>query len=349
MTTRGKKEYFNVGGNSYDITSLLDFAGVRNAVSRRRTEGSKRELVRAMLRQGRITPDLLTGRVTHVSDAYGSQRRLNEPLRNVTGNVIQGPRRTHDENYDGLNDPRELPCMSDIKLLSIIFEKFIKTSMEELGVDPSQSYTAAGYFWEATLKSTSVKLELLTDPEMYGFFEPGIHGGVFVVLNRFADANNKYMKDYDLGKESSFIVEMDKNGLYVSVMLKPLPVVGFAWLNQEGLDEVESMLQGGKPHLKDLGFTIEVDLEYPEELHNLHNDYPLVPEKVIINGVDKLAPNLGDKTSYVTTYEAIAYYMSKGMKLTRMRRGICYRKEPFLKQFIEHDIAKRKEAQKKRG
>ena len=109
------------------------------------------------------------------------------------------------------------------------------------------------------------------------------------------------------------------------------------------------MLQGGKPHLKDLGFTIEVDLEYPEELHNLHNDYPLAPEKVIINGVDKLAPNLGDKTSYVTTYEAIAYYMSKGMKLTRMRRGIRYRKEPFLKQFIEHNIAKRKEAQKKRG
>ena len=165
---------------------FLDFAGVRNAVSRRTTEGSKRELVRAMLRQGRITPDLLTGRVTHVGDAYGSQRRrLNEPLRNVTGNVIQGARRTHNKNYDRLYDPRELPCMSDIKLLSIIFEKFIKTSMEELGVDPSQSYMAAGYFWEAMLKSTSVKLGLLTDPEMYGFFEPGIHGGVSVVLNRF--------------------------------------------------------------------------------------------------------------------------------------------------------------------
>ena len=74
--------------------------------------------------------------------------------------------------------------------------------MDDFGIDPSKAYTSASFFWSCMLKSTGVKLELLTDPTKYAFFEKTIRGGVSVVSNRFADVNNKYMKAYDKTKKS---------------------------------------------------------------------------------------------------------------------------------------------------
>ena len=85
-----------------------------------------------------------------------------------------------------------LCCESDVELLAIVFERFIRTTMEEFGIDPSGCYSSAGFFREAMLKMTGVKPELLTDSAMYAFFEKCVRGGVPMVCKRLADANSLY-------------------------------------------------------------------------------------------------------------------------------------------------------------
>ena len=80
---------------------------------------------------------------------------------------------------------------------------------------------------------------------------------------------------------------------------------------------------------------LEVDLEYPEEFHDLHNEYPLAPERLEINKVEKLIPNLKNKTSYVLHYENLKLYESLGLKITRIHRGIQFEESPWLKPYIE--------------
>ena len=160
------------------------------------------------------------------------------------------------------------------------------------------------------LKMTGVELELLTDEDMYLFFEEGIRGGVSTITNRYAKANNKYMGDqfnpYEL---STFIQYLDANNLYGWAMCRLLPVGGFKWLTQSEIDEMT------KDPSKIKSCTLEVDLEYPKELHDLHNDYPLAPESVAVNNTKKLIPNLSNKKNYVMHYENLKLYIKHGMKL----------------------------------
>ena len=85
-----------------------------------------------------------------------------------------------------------------------------------------------------------------------------------------------------------------------------------------------------------------------EELHDAHNDYPLAPEKVIINGVEKLAPNLGAKKEYHLTYEMLLFYLKNGLVLEAVHSAITYWTEAFLKPYIEF-CAEKSRAAKKRG
>ena len=109
------------------------------------------------------------------------------------------------------------------------------------------------------------------------------------------------------------------------------------------------MVGNGQNLPERMGISLCVDLEYPEELHNLHNDYPLAPEKVLINDVEKLAPNLGEKKEYHLTYDTLLYYLEKGMKLAKIHSGLSYMQEAFLKPFVEFNTQKRKEAKRKGG
>ena len=97
-------------------------------------------------------------------------------------------------------------------------------------------------------------------------------------------------------------------------MSKPLPTHGFKWMNENKLETWEL-----HPCI------LEVDLEYPRSLHDLHSDYPLAPERVEVNKVDKLIPNLRDKKKYVIHYENLKQYLSLGLKLTRIHRGIKFK------------------------
>ena len=132
------------------------------------------------------------------------------------------------------------------------------------------------------LKHSKVNLELLTDPDMLLMFEKGIRGGISMISNRLGQANNKYMEEkFDSSQPSKFISYLDANNLYGWAMMKPLPVGDFKWLSPLELE-----------NWKEIPCILEVDLDYPEKLHDLHNDYPLAPERLRKNGVEKLIPNL---------------------------------------------------------
>ena len=108
--TKGKTQSYTIGGKSYTISDFLSFRGVHDVLSSRTTEGSKRELLRSMLRNNKVTPSMLTEKGVKPTGAYGSQRRrLGEPMRDKVGRITAAPRLTHDERYDGPYDPKEAP------------------------------------------------------------------------------------------------------------------------------------------------------------------------------------------------------------------------------------------------
>ena len=107
-------------------------------------------------------------------------------------------------------------------------------------------------------------------------------------------------------------------------LVVPLPVGGFEWMTK---DE--------KQNWKNVPCILEVDLEYPIELHDLHNDYPLAPERIKVDKVEKLIPNLYDKEKYIVHHLNLKQYEKLGLKIKKIRRGIKFREEPWMKSYIE--------------
>ena len=242
-----------------------------------------------------------------------------------------------DEDYDhaqriwkefgmkNLGEYHDLYLKSDVLLLADVFEEFRNVCMENYSLDPAWYYTSPGLSWDALLKHSRVSLELLTDPDILLLFEKGIRGGISMIANRFGKANNKFMGEkYDPRSPSKFIAYLDANNLYGWAMMKPLPVGDFKWMNEKELG-----------HWGDFPCILEVDLEYPRGLHDLHNDYPLAPERLKIGGVEKLIPNLWDKKKYIVHHENLKLYLELGLKVKKIHRGIKFREEPWMRSYIE--------------
>ena len=223
-----------------------------------------------------------------------------------------------------MRDYHDLYLESDVLLLSDVFENFRDVCIDNYSLDPAFYYTAAGLAWDACLKITKVELELLKDYEMLMMVEKGIRGGVSMISTRYGKANNPYMKDYDPDQPTKFISYLDANNLYGWAMSKPLPTHGFRWMKREELK-----------NWKNQPCILEVDLTYPEKHHDLHNDYPLAPERITVNKVEKLIPNLNDKTKYVIHHETLKLYLSLGLKLTKIHRGIKFEESAWLKPYID--------------
>ena len=165
----------------------------------------------------------------------------------------------------------------DVLLLADLFEKFIKTCLKYYELDPCHYFSSPGLSWDAMLKMTDLKLEKIPDIDKYLFIEKGSRGGISYISKRYAKANNKYMSDYDSNKPSTFITYLNKNKLYGCSMSKYLPDGEFEWLENVDEFEVNSINEKSK-----IGYFLEVDLKYPDELPELHNDYPLAPEKLAV-------------------------------------------------------------------
>ncbi len=282
----------------------------------------------------------------------------------LTGESITDEDYEHAQNvwkvFDmkSFRDYHNLYNKSDVLLLADVFENFRKVCKKNYELDPCWYYTAPGLAWDACLKLTKINLELLTDPDMLLMVERGLRGGISMISTRHSKANNKYMKlaltkdqykdlnnylserglprvdsYYDPSKPSKYIVYLDANNLYGWAMSKPLPVKNFKWMSKQELNK-----------WRYIACILEVDIEYPKELHDLHNEYPLAPERLTIGGVEKLIPNLNNKTRYVIHSETLKLYESLGLKITKIHRGIKFEERAWLKEYIDLNTRLRAEA-----
>ena len=246
-------------------------------------------------------------------------------------------------NMKTLKDYLKLYNTSDVLLLADVFENFRDLCLKNYGLDPVHYYTAPGLAWDAMLKMTNINLELLSNVDMLLMIEKGIRGGISIISNRYGKANNKYMKDFNQKELIKFLMYIDANNLYGWAMSLKLPVHSFKWLSNK---EIENLYNNQIVQVwEKTPCILEVDLEYPEELHDLHNDYPLCPERVECDkGVKKLIPNLRNKNNYVIHYRNLIQCLRLGMKLKKIHRGIGFVESYFMKPYIDKNVKLRTQA-----
>ena len=242
-----------------------------------------------------------------------------------------------------LKEYHEVYNITDVLLLADVFENFRDLCLKNYGLDPAHYYTAPGLAWDAMLKMTKINLELLSDIDKLLMIEKGIRGGISIISNRYGKANNKYMKDHNKKEASKYLMYVDANNLYGCAMSQKLPVHSFYWLTDK---EIKNLFKVQVVQFwEKTPCILEVDLEYPEELHDLHNDYPLCPERVECDkGVKKLIPNLRHKNNYVVHYKTLMQYLNLGMELKKIHRGIGFIESDFLKPYIDMNTNLRSKA-----
>lgn len=280
-------------------------------------------------------------------------------------------------NIQNLGEYHDLYLKTDVLLLADVFENFRDVAMLYYELDPAHYLSLPNFAWDAMLRLTDINLEQLTDIDMYQMISKGLRGGISMITHRHGKANNKYMKNFNKKEESSFITYLDANNLYGHAMCQYLPFGDFKWLTSDQFEFNEPIVIGGRswdlrtgmldkilntPEDSKTGYILEVDLEYPKELHDAHNDYPLAPEQKTIDNdmlseyafnlkeslnmnnanVPKLVPNLMNKQKYVLHYRNLQYYLKKGMKLTKVHRAIQFSQDDWLKKYIDFNTNKRK-------
>ena len=152
-----------------------------------------------------------------------------------------------------IRDYHDLYLKSDVLLLADVFENFRKTCLKHYKLDPAHYYTCPGLAWDACLKETGQHLQLLSDYDMLMMFEQGIRGGITHISKRYAEANNKYMKNYNPNEESSFIQYLDANNLYGWAMTQQLPTHGFSWMKNITVEKVMEILEKANHSMSNLG------------------------------------------------------------------------------------------------
>ena len=234
-----------------------------------------------------------------------------------------------------MGEYHDLYLRTDVVLLANVFESFRRVCSENYGLSPSHFYTAPGLAWKACLKKTGIRLELLLDPDMLLMFERGIRGGITQSVHRWAAANNPYMGfEYDKSKPTKYLQYLDVNNLYGWAMSQPLPTGGFHWVEFRK-DRSPKTIVEELVVKKDYGYLLEVDVAYPKELHDYHNDLPFMCAKMKINRVERLVPNLYYKCKYVIHIKALKQAIDHGLVLERIHRCIEFKQSAWMKEYID--------------
>ena len=319
--------------------------------------------------------DLMSQKGVYPYDFMDSFEKFNQmelPNKDQFYSILNDQHITDDE-YDHANkvwntfmikrmgEYHDLYLVSDVLLLTDVFENFRKTCMQYYKLDPCHYFTSPGLSWDAMLKMTNIKLQLMTDIDMFQFIEKGMRGGVSYIANRYGNANNKYMKEYDEKAPSKYIMYLDANNLYGWAMSQYLPTGNFRWMTDKEISKIDlgKYKADGKK-----GLIPEVDLEHPQELHDIHNDYPVAPDKVKVSNnmlsayckkiaekykisiglVSKLIPTLRDKKEYVLHYRNLQLYLDLSLKIKKVHRVLKFDQSPWLKQYIDFNTEKQTHA-----
>jgi hypothetical protein len=250
----------------------------------------------------------------------------------------------------------------DTSLLADVFQAFRKTIYETYRLDPCHFLSIPGLAWAAALKETKVELDLFQDSESYQFFEFGIRGGMCGVNKRYCKANNPQINDYNSHEPKTYLIYLDFNNLYGWAMNQLLPKSNFRWLNENQFENINWKTIDTESNI---GYVLEVDLFYPNHIHDLHKDFPLAPEKMKIpnerlsfyqkqtienlkqygyrrNPTEKLMQTLFNKTNYVIHFKNLKLYMNLGLELKKVHRVMEFRQERYLSSYIKKNTILRK-------
>lgn len=307
-------------------------------------------------------------------------------------------------NMQTIRDAHDLYLKIDVISLADVLESRRIAMYEAFGLDYMWYLSLPGFAWDTMLmrgfenpktkKRERIRLEVFHDQQanMYEMIEKGIRGGICQISHRLSEANNKYLDPEKFGyqvaeprvkmeedekienKESNYLWYVDANQLYSWAMTQPLPYNNFNWINSltdvfPGLTDATNMEEVTK-HIQlmkddaEKGYIFMVDLEYPEELHDSHSDYPLAPEPMTIEKhelspftqqlqidcklkpmkVKKLYTTLTDKTNYIIHYRNLKFYLKQGMKLKAIKKSLKFTQRPWIKDFIDFCVNKRQTA-----
>ena len=267
-----------------------------------------------------------------------------------------------------MREYHDLYLRTDVLLLADVMQAFRTMCLEYYALDPWRYCTVPGLTWDAGLKMTGVRLALVEDIDTHLFIESGMRGGVSVISQRYAKAS----ADDDVDEEGrrDHLMYYDANNLYGHAMVQYLPTGEFVMENEAEIEKRNSNLSETVAEIMDIapdatrGCALEVDLEFPDELHDLFADFPPAPEKRSLTyamlspkqrellyafddkaetyvSVEKLVPNLEPKRKYVVHYRNLQRYLSLGMKLVGVHRVLWFDQSPWLKKYIDFNTFKR--------
>ena len=150
------------------------------------------------------------------------------------------------------------------------------------------------------------------------------------------------MKDYDRKKKSSYIQYLDANNLYGKAMTEKLPVRGFRWM--EDISKIDEDFVKVYNKNDNKGYILDVDIDYPSKLQNLHSDLLFLPERMVTNNTKKLVCNLNNKKNYIVHINVLKQALDHGLKLKKVHRIIEFEQEAWLKEYIDVNTELRKKA-----
>ena len=205
--------------------------------------------------------------------------------------------------------------------MACVFETFRKDFIKSLELDPAHYISAPKYSWDVMLKFTNVNSKLISDIAKGKFIETTRRGGVSMILKGYTEANNKFIKSYDANKPTSYIIYLDTDNLYAHSMMQLLPTEILDWVNSKDFNLYHYCLIYIIIY-SSAGCFLEVNLDYPDKLHDFHNYYPLVDKKTEVTKEtlsdyqlqiieDNFSPgknknfihNIGNKSKYKLHYQ----------------------------------------------
>ena len=255
-------------------------------------------------------------------------------------------------NCASLGEYVKLYLLVDVILLAEIFQHFRKLCYKVYSLDPSHFISLPQLALDAALLKTKINLELLVDIDQILFVRDGIRGGLCMISNRYAKANNSLMGEYyDRNKEDKYLGYFDVTNLYGFAMLQPLPVANFAWCKENEFENIMKIIMDVDPFEADIGFILQVDIDYPEELHDCHNDLPLAPEKLYVTEdqlssfvkenqvgarpkTKKLLTHFYKRDYYIVHHAALKYYVSEGLIVTQVHKIMKFTQKRWLADYI---------------
>ena len=243
-------------------------------------------------------------------------------------------------NIKNLGEYHDRYVQSDTLLLADVFIVLEILCVKTYKLDLAYFLSLPGLAWQACLKRTDVKLELIGNIDMT---EEGIKGGICHSALRHAKANYKYMKDYDENKDDYFLIYTDYNNLYGKAMSEKLPVDGFEWI--EDISKIDEDFIKNYDENRDVGYFIKADIEYPKELHNKHSDLPFLSERMKVNQCKKLVCNLYDKKDYVDHIRLLKQDLNHGLKIKKIHKVLKFNQRAWLKEYIDMNTELRMNAE----